>query len=76
MKVYDTSFLMVAKILKKKKSKFRAKMIFAVTKIMLKFLQNIDCIGEYLTDFNKQGIQWKLMVPATYLMQLENNLKK
>ena len=49
-------------------SKFRAKIIFAVTKIMLKISQSIDYLGEYLTDFNKRGLEWELMVPATYLM--------
>ena len=59
MKAYDTSFLMDAKIQKKKikKSQFRAKNIFAVTKIMLKFSQNIDYLGEYPTDFNKRGLE-------------------
>ena len=51
----------------KKKSQFRVKNIFALTKIMLKFSQYIDNLGEYLTDFNKRGLEWELMVPATYL---------
>ena len=51
-----------------KKSQLPAKIIFAVTKIMLKFSQNMDYLGEYLTDFNKRGLEWKHMVPATYLM--------
>ena len=51
-----------------KKSQFRAKIIFAVTKSMLKFSQNINYLGEYQTDFNKRSLEWKLMVPATYLM--------
>ena len=70
MKAYDSSFLMDAKIYKKKikKSQFWAKIMFAVTKIMLKFSQNINYLGEYLTDFNKRGLAWELMVPATYLM--------
>ena len=49
-------------------SKFRAKIIFAVTKIMLKISQSIDYLGEYLTDFNKRGLEWELMVSANYLM--------
>ena len=49
------------------KSQFRAKINFAVTKIMLKISQSIDYLGEYLTDFNKQALEWELMVPATYL---------
>ena len=53
MKVYDTSFLLDAKIKKKIENiQFRAKIIFAVTKIMLKFSQNTDCLGEYPADFS------------------------
>jgi len=51
-----------------KKFQFWPKIIFAVTKIMLKISQSIDYLGEYLTDFNKRGLEWELMVPATYLM--------
>jgi len=40
-----------------KKSQIRAKTIFAVTKIMLKSSQNIYYLGEYLTDFNKRGLE-------------------
>ena len=35
-----------------KKSQFLGKSIFAVTKIVEFFLQNIDYLGEYLTDFS------------------------
>ena len=54
MKAYDTNFPMDAKIMNKnkKKSKFRAKISFTVTKITLKFSQNINYIGKYLTDFS------------------------
>ena len=52
-----------------KKSQFRAKIIFAVTKSMLKFSQNIDYLREYKIYFNKRRLEWKLMVPATYLIQ-------
>ena len=51
-----------------KKSQIRAKTIFAVTRIMLKSSQNIDYLGEYPTHFNKRGLEWELMVTATYLM--------
>ena len=59
MKAYDTSFLMDAKMYRKKqkKSQFRAKIIFAVTKSMLKFSQNINYLGEYQTDFNKRSLE-------------------
>ena len=58
MKAYDTSFLMNATNLElKKKSNFRAKIIFAVTKITSKFSQNNDYLGEYLTDFSKRGLE-------------------
>jgi len=59
MKACHTSFLMNAKKLEKKikNSQFRAKIIFAVTKITLKFSQNIDYLGKYQTDFNKRGLE-------------------
>jgi len=59
MKAYHTSFLMNAKKSRKKikNSQFRAKIIFAVTKITLKFSQNIDYLGKYQTDFNKRGLE-------------------
>ena len=59
---------MQKKIKKFKKSQFWAEIIFAVTKIMLKISQSIDYLGEYLTDFNKRGLEWELMVSANYLM--------
>ena len=40
-----------------KNSQFRAKIIFSVTKITLKFSQNIDYLGKYKTDFNKRGLE-------------------
>ena len=40
-----------------KKSQFRVKIIFAVTKSMLKFSQNINYLGEYQTDFNKRSLE-------------------
>ena len=57
MKAYDTSALKDKRFKKIKKSQFRAKIIFAVTKIMLKFSQYIDYLGEYLTNFNKRGLK-------------------
>ena len=66
MKAYDTSAL-IDKVFEKK-IPISSKNIFGVTKIMLKFSQNIDYLGEHLTDFNKWGLEWELMVPATYLM--------
>ena len=51
-----------------KKPQFRAKIILAATKIMFKFSHYVDYLGEYLTDFNKRGLKWELMVPVTYLM--------
>ena len=53
---------------KNKKPQSQAKIIFVVTKIMLKISQSIDYLGEYLTDFNKRGLEWELMVSANYLM--------
>ena len=45
-----------------------SKKYFFCNKNMFKFSQSIDYLGEYLTDFNKWGLEWELMVPATYLM--------
>ena len=40
-----------------KKSQFRSKIILAVTKIMFKFSQYVDYLGEYQTDFNERGLK-------------------
>ena len=67
MKAYGTSYLFIAKKLRKngKHWIFDTKTVFYGTNFMSIFSQNHEYLWEYSTDLHKFSLEWKLMILAS-----------
>ena len=67
MKRYDASFLLDAIFCTFfQKISFLAKNSLWNNQIYVKVSQNVDYLWKNLTNFNKWGFKWKLMILASY----------